>query len=181
MTDEERRVFEYALHHYGVQHQERKLFEEMGELIQAISKYEDGEGGAEHIAEEIGDVSILLDQMILAFQCGGLVQRYRLQKTERLLARMQGREPDEDSPLPEAGPDGESGTHDGRQWISAATPPPEGKSVLCFCVSGAYDQNTWMEVNEYLRGKFRVCNPFPFKCRVTHWMKLPEAPEEETI
>lgn len=92
MTHEEREVFEKALHVYGVQHQERKLFEEMGELTQAISKYEDGEGGIEHIAEEIADVSILLDQMILAFQCGGLVQQYRLRKADRLMNRMVGKE-----------------------------------------------------------------------------------------
>lgn len=53
--------------HYGVNAQQRKLAEEIFELQEAITAYEnDYEGlytyGTEHIAEEIADVLVLLFQ-----------------------------------------------------------------------------------------------------------------------
>ena len=55
------------INHYGINAQQRKLAEEVFELQEAITAYEnDYEGlytyGTEHIAEEIADVMVLLLQ-----------------------------------------------------------------------------------------------------------------------
>ena len=56
--------------HYGVNAQQRQLAEEVFELQEAITTYENeplnflGAGNKEHIAEEIADVAVLLNQFI---------------------------------------------------------------------------------------------------------------------
>ena len=88
MTDQERIVFERALTHYGPELQTSVLVEEMAELQKEICKYWRGRANYDHIAEEIADVSIMLDQMKLLFQCGGAVQGWRLEKVRRLAQRI---------------------------------------------------------------------------------------------
>lgn len=88
MNDRERAVFVAALEHYGPDSQTKMLLEEMSELQKEICKYWRGLANYDAIAEEIADVSILLDQMCLLFQCGGAVQRWRLEKSLRLAERI---------------------------------------------------------------------------------------------
>ena len=88
MTDNERIVFERALEHYGPDTQTTVLLEEMSELQKEIYKYWRGRANYDHVAEEIADVSIMLDQMKLLFQCGGAVQAWRLEKVRRLAQRL---------------------------------------------------------------------------------------------
>ncbi len=94
MTDQERRVFERALEHYGPELQTTVLVEEMAELQKELCKYRRGRANYDHIAEEIADVSIMLDQMKLLFQCGGAVQAWRLEKVRRLAERIAEEESD---------------------------------------------------------------------------------------
>ena len=88
MTDQERSVFEHALEQYGPDAQITMVMEEMSELQKELCKYRRGRANYDHIAEEIADVSIMLDQMRLLFQCGGAVQGWRLEKVRRLAQRI---------------------------------------------------------------------------------------------
>lgn len=88
MTDNERNVFERALMHYGADVQTTVLVEEMAELQKEICKYWRGRPNYDHIAEEMADLSIMLDQMKLLFQNGGAVQGWRLEKVRRLAQRI---------------------------------------------------------------------------------------------
>lgn len=53
--------------HYGADHQKDKLFEEMAELQKEVCKEKDGKGNIQHIAEEMADVNIMLQQMQLIY------------------------------------------------------------------------------------------------------------------
>ena len=92
MTDNERNVFERALEHYGPDAQITVALEEMSELQKELCKYRRGRANYDHIAEELADVSIMLDQMKLLFQCGGAVQAWRLEKVRRLAERIAAEE-----------------------------------------------------------------------------------------
>ena len=58
------------INHYGINNQQRKLEEEVFELQEAITAYENDYEGlnmgndTNHIAEEIADVAVLLNQFI---------------------------------------------------------------------------------------------------------------------
>ena len=88
MTEYERTTFERALEHYGADVQTTVLVEEMAELQKEICKYWRGRPNFDHIAEEMADLSIMLDQMKLLFQNGGAVQGWRLEKVRRLAQRI---------------------------------------------------------------------------------------------
>lgn len=63
------------------------VFEEMSELQKELCKYARGADNVEHIAEEIADVQIMLEQMIVLHGCGEAVQEYKRSKIERLKIR----------------------------------------------------------------------------------------------
>lgn len=88
LTLEEFRIFSGALEHYGSDAQQKMLLEEMSELQKEICKAWRGKDNLEHIAEEMADVRIMLDQMTLLYQNGGLQQKYRMEKVERLAGRL---------------------------------------------------------------------------------------------
>ena len=88
MTNEEKRVFEKALYRFGPSQQKMKLLEEMAELQIEICHHAIGRGDLDKIADEMADVQIMLDQMTLFFQNGGLVQQHRARKVQRLAARL---------------------------------------------------------------------------------------------
>lgn len=82
-------IYIKALDTYGAQAQTLMCFEEMSELQKELCKYERGEDNVEHIAEEIADVRIMLDQMELLHGCAGLAANYKTAKLERLLNRLE--------------------------------------------------------------------------------------------
>lgn len=85
MTEvQEMEVLKDALYHFGINHQQTKCIEEMSELTKEICKNKDGQNNVDHIAEEIADVLITIDQMIIYHGIYGLVAQYREQKLERL-------------------------------------------------------------------------------------------------
>lgn len=84
-------VFRQALEIYGPQHQTMMALEEMAELAKELCKASRGLGSVEHIAEEIADVQITLEQMIILYQCQGLVERIRAEKVNRLQERLEKR------------------------------------------------------------------------------------------
>lgn len=88
MSSREKIIFEAAIKTYGADAQKKMLLEEMAELQKEICKNWRGQANLEKIADEMADVEIMLDQMKLIFQNGGLVQQHREYKVDRLLERL---------------------------------------------------------------------------------------------
>lgn len=70
---------------FGREMQQIVAMEELGELIQEVSKQLRGKGDPEHLAEEIADVKIMLDQLVIMHNLFRKVDEYREAKTSRLL------------------------------------------------------------------------------------------------
>ena len=76
-----------AVHHYGAEHQKKKAIEEMGELITAISREQDGRATTEQVITEIADVQIMMRQLTLIYGIDAVVNEID-RKQRRLLRRM---------------------------------------------------------------------------------------------
>ena len=87
MTRDE--ILKNALPHYGANSQRIVAIEEMSELTKELCKVSRGEENAAHIAEEIADVRIMLDQMEILFDCAGASEVYQAAKVERLRKRLE--------------------------------------------------------------------------------------------
>ena len=77
-----------ALEKWGPQKQTLKLFEEMSELQDALCKQLDGRDSSSHVAEEIADVLVVLEQMMILHECEREVDEIKAQKLERLRRRI---------------------------------------------------------------------------------------------
>lgn len=86
----EAEVLQRALDTYGSLPQIVMVFEEVSELQKELCKYLRGRGSFEHIAEEIDDVEIMLEQMKMLFCCTDDVRNERRRKVERLKERLDG-------------------------------------------------------------------------------------------
>lgn len=93
----DREVFETALKTWGTGAQIVMVFEEMSELQKELCKSVRGKDNAEKIAEEIADVQIMLEQMIILYNCEDAVKEYRRSKIERLKIRLGIKEADNES------------------------------------------------------------------------------------
>ncbi len=78
-------IYKKALSTWGLNAQIDMCIEEMSELMQAFSKYKRGIGDVNQIAEEMADVSIMLEQMAMAFDCHNKIVWYKQFKLTRLL------------------------------------------------------------------------------------------------
>lgn len=83
-------VLQRALDTYGPRAQVVMVFEEMSELQKELCKCLRGCGSFEHIAEEIADVEIMLEQMKMLFFCADDVRDVRRRKVARLKKRLDG-------------------------------------------------------------------------------------------
>lgn len=81
-------IFRRALEAFGAQAQMVMAIEEMSELTKELCKHRRGRDNVEAIAEEIADVEIMLQQMVLLFDCPGQVETFRRYKLERLAERI---------------------------------------------------------------------------------------------
>ena len=81
-------VFTKAIERYGKEAQKMKAIEELGELVQAVARDLEGHPDPENIAEEMADVSIMLDQLQEIYQNAETVELIRKLKARRLLYRM---------------------------------------------------------------------------------------------
>lgn len=91
MTDMERKTFCEALRCYGGHAQITMVFEEMAELQDVLCKFLRGRVDGDtlaHIAEEIADVGIMLDQMEIEFEVEDAVAEQRAAKVRRLRTRL---------------------------------------------------------------------------------------------
>jgi len=77
-----------AIETYGFTNQKIKCLEEISELSKEISKDIQGIGDDEHIAEEIADCLIMIEQMQMIYKNRDKVQNYTEAKIERLQARL---------------------------------------------------------------------------------------------
>lgn len=84
-----KQIYQQALETYGGQLQTFVCMEEMSELQKELCKHARGADNTAHIAEEIADVRIMLDQMELLHGCAGLAANYKTAKLERLLNRLE--------------------------------------------------------------------------------------------
>ena len=79
-----------ALEAFGAEAQMVMAIEEMSELTKELCKNGRGQENTTHIAEEIADVEIMLQQMVMLFDCPGQVETFRRYKLERLAERIKG-------------------------------------------------------------------------------------------
>lgn len=82
-------ICQAALETFGKELQVTMAIEEMSELTKALCKNGRGQENTTHIAEEIADVEIMLQQMVMLFDCKGTVDKYRQYKLERLAGRIE--------------------------------------------------------------------------------------------
>lgn len=92
MEDREK-VYMAALETYGEEAQITIMFEEMSELQKELCKYLRSAYPRNieivaHIAEEIADVEIMLEQMKLLFEIDNAVEKFKSVKVERLKERL---------------------------------------------------------------------------------------------
>ena len=81
-------LYRRALDAYGAEAQTRMVFEEMAELQKELCKNSRGQDNWRHIAEEIADVEIMLEQMMVLHDCESLVAGYKKCKLDRLEERL---------------------------------------------------------------------------------------------
>lgn len=88
--DDERRKKTYmnALIRYGDRHQMVVAVEELAECIQAICKILRGGENFDHLAEEVADALICLEQVRMMFNIDERVEEYMAMKIARLDARL---------------------------------------------------------------------------------------------
>ncbi len=77
-----------ALEAFGAEAQMVMAIEEMSELTKELCKHRRGRDNVEAIAEEVADVEIMLQQMVILFDCAGQVETFRWYKLERLAERI---------------------------------------------------------------------------------------------
>lgn len=83
-----KKILHTALHGFGAENQRVKCVEEMSELIKELCKDAYGEGKAFHIAEEIADVEVMLDQMKILYDCESTVDNFKELKLRQLAKRV---------------------------------------------------------------------------------------------
>lgn len=76
-----------AVRHYGAEHQKKKAIEEMGELITAISREQDGRATPEQVITEIADVHLMVRQLMIIYGLDAVAKEID-RKQRRLLRRM---------------------------------------------------------------------------------------------
>lgn len=77
-----------AIAHYGMRSQMIVAVEELSELQKEICKNLRNENNVDHIAEEIADVKIMLEQLEIVFDCTDSVRRWQNFKLQRLADRI---------------------------------------------------------------------------------------------
>ena len=83
-------IYREAIETWGTDMQIDMFIEEASELIQALVKYKRGKGDLNNIAEEIADVSIMLEQMAMVFDCHNKSVGFKKFKLARLKNTLNG-------------------------------------------------------------------------------------------
>lgn len=86
--DRLRRLYDRAIGKWGEGLQIDVAIEEMSELITELARHRRGRGKRAHVAEEIADARIMLEQLEIIYGCREEVSGYRRVKLERLERRL---------------------------------------------------------------------------------------------
>ncbi|WP_410495165.1 hypothetical protein QTL86_13665 [Cellulosilyticum sp. ST5] len=81
-------ILKQAIAKYGPDMQKTIAIEEMAELTKELCKNKRGQDNWDHIAEEIADVEIMLEQLKLIYNIGPLVLAVKEGKIRRLQDRL---------------------------------------------------------------------------------------------
>ena len=81
-------VYESAIAHNGILLQAIVAIEELSEAQKEICKFLRGENNGEHLAEEVADATIMLEQLRVIFNMNEAVCRYMDEKVQRLAERI---------------------------------------------------------------------------------------------
>lgn len=86
----EHEIYQWAVTRFGAHHQINKAAEELGELIQALMRYGNGEPVIGNVCEEIADVEIMLEQLkiILGDRYEELLTLKKAEKLGKLAERL---------------------------------------------------------------------------------------------
>ena len=88
--EERKQIYDAALGKWGAKMQATVAIEEMSEVIKEITKMLRGELNREHMAEEIADATIMLEQVRLIFNLNDLVCEKMDEKVQRLDDKLKG-------------------------------------------------------------------------------------------
>ena len=88
--EERRETYGEALQRFGPEHQMNKFDEELGEFLTEWGRMRNGEGSIEKMAEEMADLTIMLEQLRMIFNVNEKVCEYMDQKILRLQKRLEG-------------------------------------------------------------------------------------------
>ena len=77
-----------AISTWSAKDQIMMAYEEMAELQKELCKNYRGKDNDDHIAEEIADVEIMLEQLKIIYDCETQVEYYHEKKIERLKKRL---------------------------------------------------------------------------------------------
>lgn len=84
-----KKVYEDARIRWGSHNQLVVAIEEMSELQKEICKFFRHEGNHKHLAEEVADTLIMLEQVVLMFDIEADVEKFMQEKVERLIGRLE--------------------------------------------------------------------------------------------
>lgn len=87
--DERKKVYQMAYEKYGIDAQLLMAIEEMSELTKEICKISRGKCDIPHLAEEIADVTIMMEQLRLIYDINDDVCDYMDAKIQRLQNRLE--------------------------------------------------------------------------------------------
>ncbi len=87
-TTKRKELYKQAWQKFGASCQCVVAMEECSELIKELSKAIRGKANGVHMAEEIADVEIMLEQIKLYFSIGALVEGIKEEKLARLEKRL---------------------------------------------------------------------------------------------
>ena len=86
--DERREIYRAALHKWGAEAQSMKAIEEMSELTKEICKLGFRQGDLECLADEIADVTIMMEQLRLIYNINDKVCEHMDYKLTRLKSKI---------------------------------------------------------------------------------------------
>ena len=85
---ERERIYRKAIETFGELNQTVIATEEMAELIKELSKNFRGQKNRDAIAEEVADVSIMLEQLCMIYDIKDAVEVWKRRKLDRLEKRL---------------------------------------------------------------------------------------------
>lgn len=97
MTTSDSAICRKVVEMFGADLQQMVAIEEIGELLQAISKRARGKDNRDNLAEEIADVEIMLEQLKHIHKCHGEVDHWKEKKLMRLCGRIEERRGNRDA------------------------------------------------------------------------------------